>query len=34
MAEFCKEDFQVILVKPDGYEQRTLSQLLPDSFAL
>ena len=34
MAEFCKEDFQVILVKPNGYEQRTLSQLLPDSFAL
>ena len=34
MAEFCKEDFQVILVKADGYEMRTLSQLLPDSFAL
>ena len=34
MAEFCKEDFQVILVKPDGYELRKLSQLLPDSFAL
>ena len=34
MAEFCKEDFRVILVKPDGYEERTLSQLLPDSFAL
>ena len=34
MAEFCKEDFQVILVKPEGYETRTLAQLLPDSFAL
>mgnify|MGYP003298887736 CR=1 FL=1 len=34
MAEFCKEDFQVILVKPEGYELRTLSQLLPDGFAL
>lgn len=34
MAEFCKEDFRVILVKPDGYEERTLSQLLPDSFTL
>ena len=34
MAEFCKEDFRVILVKPDGYEERTLSQLLPDSFVL
>ena len=34
MAEFCKEDFKVILVKPDGFEARTLSQLLPDSFSL
>ena len=34
MAEFCKEDFQVILVKPEGYELRTLSQLLPDGFTL
>ena len=34
MAEFCKEDFEVILVKADGYETRTLSQLLPDSFNL
>ena len=34
MAEFCKEDFQVILVKPQGYEVRTLSQLLPDQFIL
>lgn len=34
MAEFCKEDFQVILIKPDGYELRTLAQLLPCSFAL
>ena len=34
MAEFCKEDFEVILVKPEGYEMRTLSQLLPDSFYL
>lgn len=34
MAEFCKEDFEVILVKPDGCEVRTLSQLLPDSFSL
>ena len=34
MAEFCKEDFRVILVKPDGDEERTLSQLLPDSFTL
>lgn len=34
MAEFCKGDFQVLLVKPEGYECRTLSQLLPDSFSL
>ena len=34
MAEFCKEDFEVILVKPEGYDMRTLSQLLPDSFSL
>lgn len=34
MAEFCKEDFKVILVKPNGYEVRTLSQLLPESFGL
>ena len=34
MAEFCKEDFEVILVKPNGYEVRTLSQLLPESFGL
>lgn len=34
MAEFCKEDFQILLVKPEGYEMRTLSQLLPDSFIL
>lgn len=34
MAEFCKEDFQVILVKTEGYEIRTLSQLLPDGFRL
>ena len=34
MAEFCKEDFQILLVKPEGYEMRTLSQLLPDHFIL
>lgn len=34
MAEFCKGDFEVILVEPDGYDVRTLSQLLPDSFSL
>lgn len=34
MAEFCKGDFEVILVKSDGYDCRTLSQLLPESFSL
>ena len=34
MAEFCGPDFQIYMAKPDGYEVRTLSQLLPDSFVL
>ena len=34
MAEFCKPDFKVYLAKPEGFEERTLAQLLPDSFAL
>ena len=32
MREFCSDDFLVYLVTPEGYETRTLSQLLPDSF--
>ena len=32
MREFCHDDFTVYLVTPEGYETRTLSQLLPDSF--
>ncbi|MBQ3251949.1 MAG: cytidine deaminase [Oscillospiraceae bacterium] len=34
MAEFCREDFQILLVTPEGYEKRTLGQLLPESFLL
>ena len=34
MAEFCKPDFKVYMVKPGGWEERTLAQLLPDSFVL
>ena len=34
MAEFCREDFQIILPKAEGYEIRTLSQLLPEGFTL
>ena len=32
MREFCEDDFTVYLVTDQGYEERTLSQLLPDSF--
>ena len=32
MREFCHDDFTVYLVTPEGYETRTLAQLLPDSF--
>ena len=34
MAEFCLPDFKVYMVKPGGWEERTLAQLLPDSFVL
>ena len=35
MREFCRDDFAVYLVGPNGtYETRTLAQLLPDSFRL
>lgn len=34
MREFCDEDFKVYMVTPDGYETRTLADLLPDSFSL
>ena len=34
MREFCKEDFKVYMITPDGYEERTLADLLPDSFSL
>ena len=33
MREFCGDDFLIYLVKPDGYETRTMRQLLPDSFS-
>ena len=32
MREFCGDDFPVYLVTPEGFETRTLAQLLPDSF--
>ena len=34
MREFCAVDFKIYMITPDGYETRTLAQLLPDSFSL
>ena len=34
MAEFCKEDFEIYMISPEGYEKRTLPQILPDRFVL
>ena len=33
MREFCEDDFQVYLVRPDGYDALTLADLLPHSFS-
>ena len=34
LREFARDDLAVYLAKPGGYEERTLAQLLPDSFML
>lgn len=34
MAEFCQPDFKIILKNNDGFEEYTLSELLPKSFLL
>ena len=34
MREFCRDDFKIYMVKPDGYECKTLTELLPSSFSL
>ena len=34
MREFCDPDFQVYMITPEGYETKTLAELLPDSFSL
>lgn len=34
MREFCNDDFLIYMVKPDGYEVKTLAQILPCSFSL
>ena len=33
MREFCGDDFKIYAVKPEGYEELTLAQLLPYSFS-
>ena len=33
MREFCKDDFIIYMMNPDGYEAVTLPQLLPYSFS-
>ncbi len=34
MREFCKDDFKILMVLPEGYEAVTLKELLPYSFSL
>ena len=34
MREFCRDDFKVYMVTPDGFEMKTLAELLPSSFSL
>lgn len=33
MREFCRDDFQIHMITPDGWETRTLAELLPCSFS-
>ena len=33
MREFCGDEFLIYMVDVQGYEKRTLAQLLPDSFS-
>ena len=33
MREFCRDDFAVYMVQPQGYQMATLAQLLPHSFS-
>jgi cytidine deaminase len=34
MREFCGDDFKILMMKPEGFDEITLSQLLPHSFSL
>lgn len=33
LSEFCRPDFQVLIVSADSYEKHTLSELLPNAFS-
>ena len=33
MREFCRDDFVIYMMNPDGYEAVTLTELLPYSFS-
>ena len=33
MREFCEDDFVIYMVDKDGYEERTLAEILPFSFS-
>lgn len=34
LSEFCSKEFKILLAKPDGYDEYTLNELLPQSFEL
>ena len=33
MREFCADDFKILMMNPEGFEEVTLAQLLPHSFS-
>ncbi len=33
MREFCRDDFEILCLKKDGYNKYTLKELLPESFS-
>ena len=34
MSEFCKDDFVIYVIRPDGFDTYTLAQLMPGIFTL
>ena len=34
LKEFCDGDFRIHMVTPEGYETKTLAELLPEGFSL